>query len=201
MLRSLWSRIRPPKDPYEDFFLNAAPADPRNLIVNRIQSAPEGSVFAVKADTHTPEVMADHVKELGRFFGADLVYIAEAAGLGGAPSGDGESDAAEPGLPYAVFCLFRAEHDPRDAQGIGGHAVALKGAFATFQLAAIIREFGFQARRWSREPLDEAAAKAGIGTLNPQGRLVTPKWGDKVHIADLILTDLPVAPDGPSSKA
>jgi hypothetical protein len=193
MLRSLWSRIRRPKDPYEDFYLNAAPADPRNLIVNRIRGAPEGSVFAVKAETHTPEIMAEHVKELGRFFGADLVHISRTRDLGmEVDEGDGET---VPDLPFAVFCLFRAEHDPRDAPGIGGNAVALRAAFANFQIAAIIREFGFQARRWPRGDLDAAAARAGVGTLDGRGRLVTPRWGDKVHVAGVILTDLPVEPD------
>ena len=195
MLRSLWSRIRPAKDPYEEFYVNVAPADPRNLIVDRIRGAPDGSVFAVKAETHTPEIMASHVKELGRFFGADLVHIAEARGLGlggGEVAGEGED---QDELPFAVFCLFRSEHDTRAAAGIGGQVAALKGAFATFQLSAVVREYGFQARRTFHAALDEAAAKAGLGTLDGRGRLITPGFGVKVHIADVILTDLPVAVD------
>ena len=31
---------------------------------------------------------------------------------------------------------------------------------------------------------------------NAQGRLVTPKFGDKVHVAEIVWTDLPLAPDG-----
>ena len=187
MLGSLWSRIRPPSDPYEDFYLNAAPQDPRNLIANRIRQAPEGSVFAVKAETHTPEVMAEHVKELGRFFGADDVFIASTEGLGleSVRGSDGGT------LPYAVFCLFRATHDHRDAPGIGGNVAALKGAFATFQLSAIIREYGFQATR-STEDADALAARAGLGELEG-GRLRTPRFGARLHVADVILTDLPVA--------
>jgi hypothetical protein len=192
MLRALWSRIRPPKDPYEEFYLNAKPRDPRNLIATRIRGAPDGSVFAVKAETHTPEIMADHVKQLGAFFGVDLVYIARAEGLGLGELPDAGGTAA---LPFAIFCLLRSEHDPRDAPGIGGNATALKGAFATFQIAAIIREFGYQARRVTDETRDEAAAAAGIGTLDARGRLTTPRFGAKVHVADVILTDLPVAVD------
>jgi hypothetical protein len=181
MLSSLWSRIRPQADPYEEFYLRAAPADPRNLAVNRIRDAQEGSVFAVKTETHTPEVMAAHIKELGRFFGADLTAIVSAETLG----------LKEPVMPFAVFCLIRADHDPREAPGIGGHTAALKGAFATFQMSAIIREFGFRATRQS-EDLDALAARAGLGTL-VGGRLRTPQFGTKVHVADVILTDLPVA--------
>jgi hypothetical protein len=187
MLGSLWSRIRRQPDPYEDFYLNAAVADPRNLIVNRIREAPEGSVFAVRAETHTPEVMADHIRELGRFFGAGLTVIATTEGLGLETAGE---DGGRP-LPFAVFCLFEAEHDPRDAQGIGGHAAALEGAFATFQISAIIREYGFNATRHS-EDIDALAARAGLGSLE-DGRLRTPRFGTKVHVADVILTDLPVA--------
>jgi hypothetical protein len=188
MLRSLLSRFRRADDPYEDFYLNHAPVDPRNLVVNRMRQAPEGSVFAVQAETHTPEVMASHVKELGKFFGADLTYIADASSLG-------LPDEA-PALPYAVFCLFRSEHDPREAPGVGGNVGAMKGAHATFQLSAIIREYGFHATRWT-DDLDALAAAAGIGTLEARGRIDTPKFGTKVHVADVILTDLPVAVDRP----
>jgi len=181
MLGSLWSRIRPPADPYEDFYLNAVPSDPRNLVVNRIRHAPEGSVFAVKADTHTPEVMADHIKQLGSFFGADLTFIARTEALG----------LEEPDLPFAVFFLFKSAAEPDEAPGIGGHVAALKGAYATFQISAIIREFGFQATR-RLDDLPDLPVKAGLGTFQ-EGRFTAPGFGTSVHVADVILTDLPVA--------
>lgn len=190
MLQSLLSRFRKPADPYEDFYLHSAAVDPRNQIDSRIRQAPEGSVFAVKADTHTPEIMSDHVKELGRFFEADLVHIASTAGFDFGAELDATTE-----LPYAVFCLFRAEHDPRDAAGIGGHIGSLKGAFATFQMSAIIREFGYRAERFAGEDRDALASQAGLGALNENGRLVAPRFGTGVHIADIIMTDLPVAPD------
>lgn len=193
MLRFPWSRAET-ADPYEDFFLNAEPADPRNLVVNRIRGAPEGSVFAVKADTHTPQVMSSHVKELGRFFRADVVRIVATKGL--QLEGELSAEGATPGgLPFAVFMLFRAEHDPRESKGIGGHVGALKGAFATYQVSAIIREFGYQATRFSPTNPDKLAVAAGLGTLDENGRLVAKGLGTKLHIADVILTDLPVAPD------
>jgi hypothetical protein len=192
MLRSLLSRIGKPDDPYEDFYLNAVPADPHNLIVNRLRQAPDGSVFAVRAETHTPEVMSNHIKELGRFFGAAAVHIAEASRLG-LTAGNTEQGLAD--LPFAIFMLFRAAHDPRDSAGIGGHAAALSGAFATFQVGAIIREFGFQARRISLDDRDAVAAVAGLGALDDRGRLRTPRLGTNVHIADVILTDMPIKAD------
>jgi hypothetical protein len=187
-VRSLWPWRNKAEAAYEQFYRRATPADPRNLIVNRIREAPEGSVFAVKAETHTPLVMASHIKELGHFFGADLVRIVELAGV------QSPEDGSSLDLPYAIVCGFRAEHDPRDAPGIGGHAAALKGAFATFQISAIIREFGFRATRQSGRNPEVLAAAAGIGSLK-DGRLIVPGFGSKVHIADLILTDLPLQPD------
>jgi hypothetical protein len=196
MRRSFWPGRRKPEDPYEDFYLNAEAADPRNSIVNRIRQAPEGSVFAIKSDTHTPEVMAAHVKELGRFFGADVVRIAAMAELQPGASAGGEGEALDRGgLPFAVIMLFRAEHDPRQSPGVGGHVAALKAAFAVFQVSAIIRELGYHATRISPAEPDRAAAKLGLGTLDGSGRLKTARLGTKLHIADFIFTDLPVKPD------
>ena len=196
--RSLWPWRNKAEDAYERFYRESPAADARNLIVNRIREAPEGSVFAVKSDTHTPAVMSAHIKELGRFFRADLVRIVELAGLSaGAAAAAGPDGKEWRDLPYAVVCGFRAEHDPRDAPGIGGHAVALKGAFATFQISAIIREFGFRATKQSGLDPEQVAVAAGIGALNKDGRIAVPGFGSKIHLADLILTDLPGKPDGP----
>jgi hypothetical protein len=197
-VRAYWPWRNRAEDAYDEFYRQAPPSDPRNLIVNRIREAPEGSIFAVKSDTHTPAVMSAHIKELGRFFGADLVRIVELTGLSMDPSAAPGPDAKEwRDLPYAVVCGFRAEHDPRDAPGIGGHAVALKGAFATFQISAIIREFGFRATKQSGLDSEQVAVAAGIGALNKDGRIVVPGFGSKIHLADLILTDLPVEPVAP----
>jgi epoxyqueuosine reductase QueG len=42
---------------------------------------------------------------------------------------------------------------------------------------------------------ERLAAAAGLGTLNPDGRLVTPKYGARIHVS-VIRTDLPLAADG-----
>ena len=60
-------------DPYWDAFINTPPADPANSLVNLLRNAPEGNVFPTKADLHTPDVTANHVKDMARYLGADLV--------------------------------------------------------------------------------------------------------------------------------
>jgi len=43
---------------------------------------------------------------------------------------------------------------------------------------------------------EQLAAAAGLGTLDADGRLVTRELGTRVHVANVIVTDLPLAPDG-----
>lgn len=173
------------KDPYWDAFINRAPSDMKNLVPPAIRAAAEGQVYPVKADTHTPEVMAEQVKELGRFFGADLAGIARCD--------------AEVEFRFAIVPVIRSEYDPRVSQGIGGQASVLTGAYVTFNLAAAIREFGYRATRGDETEVDRLAERAGLGTIDSEGRLVTGDFGRKIYVADPILTDLPLSPDGPEA--
>ena len=40
------------------------------------------------------------------------------------------------------------------------------------------------------------AIATGLGTRDRNGRFTTPKYGTKVHIADIVFTDLPMQADG-----
>ena len=171
-----------PRDPYWDAYVRRPPADPGNLVPPAVRNAPEGAVYPVKSDVHTPEVMTGHIEELGRFFGAELVGVAT-LGL------DDGND-----YPFAVVCAVRAEYDPRKSPGVGGQAAVLTGAYVTFNLAAAIREFGFRATRSGDHDIDRIAACAGLGTLDATGRLVTSELGTRHYLADVIRTDLPLKP-------
>ncbi len=126
--------------------------------------------------------MSEHIKDLGRFFGADQVGIAQ---LG--PGGDTE-------YSFAIVIMIRTEDDPRTSQGIGGQAAALTGEYVSFNLAAAIREFGFRATRSGQADGHRLAACAGLGQLDQAGRLETREFGRKLHIPDGIRTDLPLSP-------
>jgi hypothetical protein len=199
-----WSRRDPRKnDPYWDFFINTPPADLANTVTELIRNAPPGNVFPTKADIHTPEVTSSHVKEMARYFGADLVGIAKLPS-NDAPSpfplpqaGEGKSQKE---YPFAVVCLVRAEYDPRTAQGIGGQVPVQNGLFITFVLSAWIRELGFRASAAVDANAEKLAAAAGLGELNADGRLVTRQYGTHVHVASIIRTDLPLAADGLASE-
>ena len=170
-------------DPYWEFFVNTPPADLDNSAVEIIRRAPEGNVFPTRTELHTPDITSRHVKEMARYLGADLVGITAL---------DGEN---EP-LPFAVVCVVRAADDPRTSAGMGGQVPVQNGLFVTFVLGAWIRELGFRATSARDARAEPLAARAGLGTLDAEGRLVTREFGARAHVANVILTDLPLAPDG-----
>jgi hypothetical protein len=181
-LKLPWQSNAAEDDPYWDFFLHTRPGDERNSVATALRNAPEGVVNPIKGDIHTPEVMAGHVKELCRFLGADEVGIARTD---------------RPDHPYAIVCLLRAEHaDPREAEGIGGQLPVQRGLFVTFTVSAWIREQGYQGTTKIEVNNEELAARAGLGTLDANGRLVHPRFGTRVHASGAILTDLPLRADG-----
>ncbi|MGH7827659.1 MAG: hypothetical protein ACREQ7_21090 [Candidatus Binatia bacterium] len=189
------------EDPYWDSFINAPPADLANTVTEMIRNAPEGNIFPTKTELHTPEITSSHVKELARYLGTDLVGIAKLDSNGPSSSfplpsaGEGKGE-ADDGYPFGVICAVQAYYDPRQALGIGGQVPVQKGLFITFVLSAWIRELGFRATAAPDRNAEQLAAAAGLGKLNADGRLVTPQYGLRIHVANVIRTDLPVAPDG-----
>jgi hypothetical protein len=180
----LWRRRHSPaSDPYWDAYIETAPADLANSAVEIIRRAPEGNVFPARAELHTPEITSRHVKEMARYLGADLVGIAAL-------------DPQNEPSPFAVVCAVKADDDPRTSPGLGGQLPVQNGLFVTFVLGAWIRELGFRATSGREARAEPLAARAGLGTLNGEGRLVTREFGTRVHVADVVLTDLPLAPDG-----
>jgi hypothetical protein len=160
------------KDPYWDAFINRPPADLNNLIPHAFKQARGGGVNPARTEVHSPNVMADHVKELGRFYGADRVGIVERPGV-------------DP--PFVIVSVLRSDYDPATARGIGGQVPALKALFATYTLSAYIRELGYRA---DCVELPEASLLAEAAGLLP-----LPK-APHAHVGDVILTDLPLQADG-----
>ena len=188
-------------DPYWDFFINTAPADLTNTVTELMGKAPAGNIFPTKAELHTPEITSTHLKGMAHYFGAELIGIAKLENFSPRPlQPKADPPAAAAGedndYPFAVMCAVHADYDPRSAPGIGGQMPVQNGLFITFVLSAWIRELGFRATVVRDANADALAAKAGLGTLNGQGRLVTREFGAGVYVADAIYTDLPLAADG-----
>jgi hypothetical protein len=154
-------------DPYWDAFINRPPADPNNLIPHSFKQVQAGGVNPVKTEIHSPNVMSQHVIDLAKFYGADQIGIV-----------------ALEDNQFGIVCGLDSEYDTRTARGIGGQTPAMKGLFATFTLAAFIRELGYEATLVDRP--DAAQLAAGLGMAASPRRFL--------HVADVILTDLPLDP-------
>ena len=195
-LKFPWSGKNSHKDdPFWEFFINTPPADLTNTVTELIRNAPAGNIFPNKAELHTPEITSSHVKGMAKYFGTELIGIAKLDDRSPrplAPPGNGESNE----LPFAILCAVHADYDPRQAKGIGGQMPVQNGLFITFVLSSWIRELGFRATVVRDANVDALAAKAGLGTLNGNGRLVSREFGTEVYVADAIYTDLPLAADG-----
>jgi hypothetical protein len=111
-------------------------------------------------------------------------------------AGESKGEGPTSDFPFAILCAVHADDDPRRSPGIGGQVPVQNGLFITFVLSSWIRELGYRATIVRDVDSDALAAKAKLGTLNSQGRLVTEKFGGKVYVADAIYTDLPLAADG-----
>jgi epoxyqueuosine reductase len=173
------------RDPYWDLFINRPPADLANTVTEMIRNAPAGNVFPTKAELHTPEITSSHLKGMAEYFGAELIGVAKLD-----PGENSES------YPFAVICAVHADYDPRESPGIGGQVPVQNGLFITFVLSAWIRELGFRATAAPDPNAEKLAAKAGLGAVSKEGRLITPQFGTNVHVANVIRTDLPLAADG-----
>jgi epoxyqueuosine reductase len=197
-------------DPLWDHFIYRAPADPKNNLTPALQGAPEGRIYPVKTEVSDPHTMSRQIKELAQWFGADLVGIA-ALQPGYMPVG-GQSDTAgssseetdppensAPRYPFAVVCAIATDYDPREAKGLGGQSAVQTGAVVNHHLRNYIRELGYRASIGGADPIAVAAA-ARLGRLDSDGRLVTSMQAAYVHVADAILTDLPLAPDTPQTS-
>jgi hypothetical protein len=195
-LKFPWSGKNSHKDdPFWEFFINTPPADLTNTVTELIRNAPAGNIFPNKAELHTPEITSSHVKGMAKYFGTELIGIAKLDDRSPrplSPPGNGESNE----FPFAILCAVHADYDPRQAKGIGGQMPVQNGLFITFVLSSWIRELGFRATVVRDANVDALAAKAGLGTLNGNGRLVSHEFGAEVYVADAIYTDLPLAADG-----
>jgi epoxyqueuosine reductase len=184
-------RTQGTKDPLWDHFIYHAPADPKNNLTPALRGAPEGRIYPVKTEVSDPHTMSGQIKELAQWFGADLVGITALQPAHLQPGSQSEAQ-----YPFAVVCVIAADYDPVEAKGLGGQLAVRDGAVVNHHLRNYIRELGYRASIGGADPLAVAVA-AGLGTLDRNGRLVTSMRHVHSHVADAILTDLPLAPDEP----
>ena len=197
-------------DPLWDHFIHSQPSDPKNDLTAAIASAPAGRIYPVKTEDSDPAATSKTIMELARWLGADVVGIvsrefaagqarddAEKQSYEAEPSVDGESDHPESSsqnFRAGLVCGFFTDYDPSEAKGLGGQQAVQKGAVLTHYMASYIRELGFRAAIGGVSPILIAEA-AGLGRTDTEGRFVTRSKGRMLHLAEAVLTDLPLAGD------
>jgi epoxyqueuosine reductase len=185
-------------------------------ILRKTFLAREGIAFhnkEFKLKNPNPVALSKLVKEAARWFGADLVGVAELNPLWIYTHwGDHNAmytDAAEPGDPIEIpegydkvvvivrameYDLIQHSPDPEGASAMGYSRIAWSAAM----LATYIRELGYRAIPCSNElgisvPM---AIDAGLGESSRMGILITRDFGPRVRISK-VFTDLPLATDSP----
>jgi hypothetical protein len=182
------------RDPWWDDFINKEPNDPKNLVGLTVAAAPGGPVYGNKPEVHDTAAMTGQIKGFAEFLGSCLVAITntDPAYLEDAPEDGSEGDTEL--YPYAIICAVKYEHDPNKARGIGGQLAQQKLAVINFQMRSYIRQLGYKASL--RHPKSaEMAVAAGLGTIDKQGRFSAKRYGHRVWLGDVILTELPLVVD------
>jgi len=185
---------------------------PDNSLIHHLIPAVDGPVNPQRAPVD-PTHISWKVKQLARFFGADLVGICELEpayiyshhglrchvdmGVYGQP--------VELAHRYAIVIaremdLGRVRASPSYILHAEIHLTYAEVARTACQLAAYIRELGYPARAHHLRNEDvlhvPLAVKAGLGELGRLGLLITREFGPRVRLAT-VTTDLPLVPDRP----
>jgi ferredoxin len=209
-----WRKTRFGEDAFRRVFGGGGrDADSNNSLQDIMRQVPEGKVNPNKIPVSDPAAMARKIKEVARFFGADVVgitHLDQAYVYSHRARGNGamREKAGDPiHLPhrYAICMGFSSDYYKflsnnsriSDAEyGLGNiHTIP-----TTFMLASYIREMGYPARahhygRGEVNPIP-LAVNAGLGELGRHGMLIHEEYGSRVHLS-VVTTDLPLAVDEP----
>jgi reductive dehalogenase len=190
--------------------------DKGNYFTDVLRKAPAGKVNPGKTSVADPADMSRHIKNVGQYFGADIVGIGQSHPAllyaGGSLQDNGFIVQVESGptetpqelcrkYPFVIvtpiawdYELARAHRHP-----IGDAAydtTLMQTVLVLTALETYIKELGYTALRGKVNP-QAAALAAGVGELGRNGLIVTEKFGARVHLSDAILTDLPLVADKP----
>jgi len=210
----LWRKNRTGEDPLiRTLFGGDMKGGPNNSLRYVMRQVPEGDVSPERIPVSNPTAMAHKIKEIARFFGADVVGISNLDQVyvyshraGGRPA-----EGLKPGdsihLPhkYAICLGFAGDYDrymacPSQITDIEYQMGNKSTIVPTFLLAAYIREMGYSARAHSNvgsevNPIP-LAVNAGLGELGRHGLLIHEEYGSRLHLS-VVTTDLPLTVDEP----
>jgi ferredoxin len=190
--------------------------DKHNYFTDLLRTAPKGKRNPEQTPAADAGAMARHIKNVGHYFGADIVGIGRSHPAllyaGGSLQDNGfivlpeDSSAESPDelcrkYPFVIvtpiawdYHLAQAHRHP-----IGDAAydtTLMQTVLVLSALEAYIRELGYTAVRGKVNP-QAAALAAGVGELGRNGLIISEKFGARIHLSDAIMTDLPLVADKP----
>ena len=187
---------------------------PSNSFSRLMSQAPEGGVHPDRLPVPDPAAMALKIKEVARFFGANVVgithldqaYVYSHRARGCTADGEKSGDPIHLPHKYAICMGFDGDYDRYLTCNSHISDVEYQmskfrhWAVTTFMLAAYIREMGYPARahgqgRTEVNPIP-LAVNAGLGELGRHGMLIHEEYGSRLHLA-VVTTDLPLTIDEP----
>jgi epoxyqueuosine reductase QueG len=188
--------------------------DKRNFFTDGLRRAPSGKINPRRTPVPDPAAMARHIKNVGRYFGADMVGIGRShpallyAGGSLLDNGfiaEGEVGSSAPpeelcrSYPFVIVTPVAWDYDLAQAHRhpIGDAAydtTLMETVMVLTALEGYIRELGYTALRGKVNP-QAAALAAGVGELGRNGLIITEKFGARIHLSDAIMTDLPLVAD------
>jgi ferredoxin len=186
---------------------------PNNNFRYVMSQAPAGGVNPERIPVADPAAMARKIKEIAKFFGADVVKIShlDQAYVYSHRASACLADGKKPGDPihlphrYAICLGFAGDYDRymacnnqiSDAEYFMGQKSTI---MPTFMLAAYIREMGYPAKAHCHSGYEvnpiPLAVNAGVGELGRYGMLIHEEYGSRLHLA-VVTTDLPLTVDEP----
>lgn len=205
-----WWHNQPSRDPLGRIAMNIHAADKRNVVTDALGKT-NTEVNPARTPVSDPAAMARHIKRVAQFMGADAVgiapvdpaylYVGNLNDYGIADEDRGDPVARAKRYPYAIVCAIAWDYELGKAHRhrIGDAAYHFSQQWAAIllqNLVAYIRELGYAAVLRGAAPMPMAVL-AGLGEVGRNGMLITEKFGSRVHLYDVILTDLPLATDKP----
>ena len=209
-----WRKNRVGSDPFRRLFGGGGEGDPNNTLNKIMRDAPEGKVNPNQIPVDDPAEMAEQIKGVAKYLGADVVgichldqlYVYSHRARGNAAMGEKPGDPVKHTSSLCHLPGFRERLLPLHEQQQQNlrHGVSVR---QQPRHRADVHARPPTSARWAipqlrttmggrRSTPYRLAINAGLGELGRHGMLIHEKYGSRLHLT-VVTTDLPLAVDEP----
>jgi len=209
-----WMHSTISPDPLARVAFERHAADKNNVIRTTLMKAPKGQISPERVPVDDPAAMTRHIKRVARHLGADVIRIARSHPsfmYGGNPTDglttmggdrpDGTPEDLVRRFPFVIVASkawdYKLMQAHRHHIGDAAYDFTLeRGNLLHSSIAGYVQDLGYHVLRGAMNP-QAAALAAGAGELGRNGLIISEKFGPRIHLTDVIMTDLPLLPDKP----